>query len=89
MDYRYQIQFHSTTKHGNADTLSRFPLEEEVSDKEILVVHQLQCEDMYLTDKEIAKITKKNPLLTKVINYVRLGWPNTFKDELRPYLSHD
>ena len=86
MDYRYQIQFRSTTKHGNADTLSRFPLEEEeVPDKEILFVHQLQCEDMYLTDKEIAKSTKKNPLLTKVINYVRSGWPSTVNDELRPY----
>ena len=86
MDYRYQIQFHSTTKHGNADTLSRFPLkEEEVPDKEILVMHQMQCEDMYLTDKDIAKGTKKNPLLTKVINYVRSGWPSTINDELCLY----
>ena len=28
MDYRYHIQFRSATKHGNAYTLSKFPLED-------------------------------------------------------------
>ena len=89
MDYRYQIQFRPTKLHCYADTLSRFPLRgEEVPDNDTSVLHQLHCEELYITAKEIANSIKKNPLLAKVIRYVKSGWPSTVEEQVRSYYLH-
>ena len=89
MDYRYQIQFRPTKLHCYADTLSRFPLRgEEVPDNDTSVLHQLHCEELYITAKEIANSIKENPLLAKVIRYVKSGWPSTVEEQVRSYYLH-
>lgn len=37
--------------------------------------------------KLIAKQSTWDPVLSKVLRYLAMGWPDTIKDDLRPYLS--
>ena len=76
--------------HDNADTLSRFLLRgEEVPDNDTSVLHQLHCEELYITAKAIANSIKKNPLLSKVSRYVKSGWPSTVEEQVRSYDLHN
>ena len=78
MDYQYNIQFRRTGKHANADALSRLPIEEKdlVSSGVVSSLQVRQIEDTLITAKQIANSTCKNPLLSKVLHYVKMGWPD-------------
>ena len=90
MDYRYHIQFRSTTKHGNADTLSRFPLEHITQKATDIVasVQQQQFEEIQVSTKQIAGSIRKNPLLAKILSCVKTGWPEEISAEQQPYYQH-
>ena len=90
MDCRYQIQFCSTTKHGNADTLSRFPLQDTTQKSTDIVasVQQQQFEEIQVSTKQIAESIRKNPLLAKILSCVKTGWPEEIIAEQRPYYQH-
>ena len=90
MDYRYHIQFRSTTKHGNADTLSRFPLEYITQKATDIVasVQQQQFEEIQVSTKQIAESIRKNPLLAKILSCVKMGWPEEISAEQQPYYQH-
>ena len=71
--YTYEIQYKATKEHGNADTLSRFPLSQdghfENEQSLELVVNQIQCnqlENLPISSKEIEAATK-----TDSIHYCR------------------
>lgn len=82
--YQYSIQYRSTEKHYNADVCSRFPLKktdesvEELNQVKFVSVFSL-CEDKPLLNSTlIARYTRTDPLLSKVILFVQEGWPPTF-----------
>ena len=82
-NYEYTIRFRNTSAHGNADALGRLPVEEGPRDLEtppelVLLLDHLQ--DSPETANEIASWTKKDPVLSTVLRYVRLGWPATITD---------
>ena len=85
--YRYKVEFRPTGKHANADMCSRFPLEKEIPELEdhddifrvdasysILSVI-LGDDKPLLNAKLIAKLTRTDPVLSKVMRYVLEGWP--------------
>ena len=82
--YQYSIQYRSTEKHYNADVCSRFPLKK--TDESVEEIYQVEsasvfslCEDKPLLNSTlIARYTRADPLLSKVILFVQEGWPPTF-----------
>ena len=90
MDYRYHIQFRSITKHGNADTLSRFSLEDTTQKAKDIVasVQEQQFEEIQVSTKQIAESIHKNPLLAKILRCVKTGWPEEISAEQRPYYQY-
>ena len=89
MDYRYHIQFRSTTKHGNADTLSRFPLEDtqQGAANTVACIQQQQFEEIQISPRQIAESIRKNPLLAKILSCVKMGWPEEISAEQRPHFQ--
>ena len=60
MSYQYIIQYWSTTKHGNADALSRLPMEvqEEESTTNTIALLQLhKLEEVHISAEDIATQT--------------------------------
>ena len=94
--YRYTVEFRPTGKHANADMCSRYPVvhEEEPELEEInemfsvdvdysILSVVLGSDKPLLNAKLIAKMTRLDPVLSKVIHYVLEGWPER-KETLPP-----
>ncbi|UYV83445.1 K02A2.6-like, partial [Cordylochernes scorpioides] len=73
--YTYEIKFRRTQDHGNADLLSRLPVESD----ETPVLNQTfilsYVEDLPVTAAEIGVETKKDEVLSVVKRYTQQGWP--------------
>ena len=90
MDYRYKIQFRRTGSYANADALSRLPIEEkELTSTEAVSLLQLRQieEGTLVTAKQITNSTCKNPMLSKVLQYVKTGWPDQVPTAMQPYAT--
>ena len=89
--YQYKIVYRSTLQHANADAMSRLPIEDTPEEPQttpelVLMVEKLK--DAPITARQIAHWTERDPLLSRVLRYIREGWPNdNSDDELKPYWS--
>lgn len=69
--YDYNIEYRPTSKMGNADTLSRLPVDKpEEHDESILLI---SAYNLPVTIKEIAQGTKKDPVFMKVVQSLTTG----------------
>ena len=75
--YEYTIVFRSTSKHANADAMSRLPLPDKPTSTPVPAEFVLMIEKLDkapITSTQIANWTKKDPVLAKVSQYIQLGW---------------
>lgn len=89
--YEYEIQYRSTTKHGNADAMSRLPLPVKPSEtptppESILLIENVDSSP--ITSAQIKLWTRRDPLLSRVLRHLREGWPVSCSDPaLQPYFN--
>ena len=88
--YDYTIEFRPTSAHANADGLSRLPLEglsngECLSDVSIFNVAQISV--LPVSVVQVCKATRSDPVLSKVVTYLKSGWPMKPPDLVKPYFS--
>ena len=83
--YNYEIEYRPTSKMGNADALSRLPVDKAPleHDNSILLVNSL---GLPITAKDIAQSTRSDTVLSKVLQSLITG-RNTFieNDMCKPY----
>ena len=89
--YQYQIEFKPTLKHGNADGLSRLPLssstEDNVDDVETTLFNIAQIEYLPVTAEQVQRATAKDALLSRVLQFTKLGWPTAVDESLLGYFN--
>ena len=88
--YEYSITFRRTQAHQNADALSRLPLPETQKESPIppeLVLLTEHLEDSPVTASHIRIWTRRDPVLSKVQQYVERGWPSRCDPSLAVYSS--
>lgn len=88
--YDYEIIYRPSSKMGNADFCSRFPLPEPVPnnvDREYIKNLNF-TEEFPLDCKEIARHTNSDEFLTDILQALRKGWPERIKKSLRDIFSH-
>ena len=89
--YQYKVQYRSTKKHCNADVCSRFPLP-NVTDPEGEDIYAVEADDSIFSvkigsDKPlldsslIARHTRVDPILSKVLHFTLEGWRDPLNDE--------
>jgi len=86
--YQYTIQYRSTKLHGNVDGLSRLPLQNNhsVSNSTISTFNVHQIAALPVTSRQIADSTRRHPVLSRVLHYVKSGWPVAQSDPtIQPY----
>ena len=87
--YQYDIQYRSTTKHANADCLSRLPVAIEATQPEtdeVKLINKLQIESLPLSVDQIRKPTRADPILSRVLEFTMSGWPEQpTTEEMKPY----
>ena len=88
--YDYNICFKSTETHSNADGLSRLPLHDQEAvgeTKTVTIFNLAQIQALPVTCNQIQTATRCDPILSKIVDYVRRGWPKQVPDNIRPYQS--
>ena len=86
--YSYDIHFRLTDAHGNADGLSRLPLDTVSSVgnyEDATVFNMAQVDSLPVQASQVMAATRLDPLLTKVLRYARTGWPEQVPEELCPF----
>ncbi|CAC5381350.1 unnamed protein product [Mytilus coruscus] len=91
--YEYSIVYKEGQNNANADALSRLPLtckteetEAEVPGEMILLTEHMDLTPV--TSRQIKSWTHKDPILSRVMNYVLQCWPaSNADDDLRPYFT--
>jgi len=87
MAYNYDIEYRRSADHANADALSRLPRRDKdktAEDKNIFYFSAV--DDLPVHASDIARSTRKDPLLSKVREITLNGWPDHIEDEaLRPF----
>ena len=83
--YNYSIEFRPTAAHANADGLSRIPLgtRHPASTDSIFTIGQIQA--LPVTAEQIATATRQDVVLSRVLNFVKEGWPEEVSKELEPF----
>ena len=87
--YNYKILFKPTKQQCNANGLSRLrlPTKERLQVKEgVSVFNMGQFQALSVTFKEIRTATSRDPILSKLVDYVLKGWPNQSFEELQHHL---
>ena len=86
--YDYKLEYRAGKLNGNADGLSRLPMELEKEDisQPIASVHMMELVNSPVTEIEVRSEIRKDKLLSKVLEHIMSGWPPACKtDELRPF----
>ncbi|XP_064470040.1 uncharacterized protein K02A2.6-like [Ornithodoros turicata] len=90
--YNYQIEYKPGRQNGNADALSRLPIEgtatkEELANSEAVCSIQI-LEDGPLSAKQLADLTSQDATLSALRDAIQRGWPHQLQDKaLQPYWS--
>ena len=87
--YRYNIEYRKGKNHGNADALSRLPVEKmtqsvpECND----VVLCFETINKVVREKDISRETNRDRILSRVVDLRLKGWPENepVNPELKPY----
>ncbi|XP_037087643.1 uncharacterized protein K02A2.6-like [Pollicipes pollicipes] len=90
--YQYSVELRGTADMALADSLSRMALpcsgnERAEADREVAGVHLLFMDGVGapLTAREIENAIRRDPLLAKVLMYIRHGWPTETEPGLAPF----
>ena len=88
--YFYAIEYRPTDHRGNADELSRLPVnatDEDFTSNVPSLFNLQQLDKLPVTAKQVEPATQNDPILIKVLRFAREGWPNQCGDELQPCWS--
>ncbi len=86
MAHNYEIRYRRSEDHGNADCLSRLPWESSTLATEAKINYVDYTENIPLSADQIAEATRKEVVLSKVLDFTSRGWPHHVSDaELQPY----
>ena len=86
--YDYVLKFRAGKSNGNADALSRLPLNDIPTDVPlhedvVCVLNHMNGTTATVTD--IRKYTRQDPTLSSVLQFVKKSWPDNCENELKPY----
>ena len=89
-NFNYQVEYRKGCENSNADALSRLPLTSTESTlEELSNVQPVQVsliESTPIDSKQCKMAMLRDPILSKVLNFVLRGWPDKCpSEEVRPY----
>ena len=82
--YEYELRYRKGKDHSNADALSRLPSSDKpaaIPTPTDIVLSINFINDTPINYKDIARESSKDPLISRVMNYVLNGWPKKSKEE--------
>ncbi|XP_062704675.1 uncharacterized protein K02A2.6-like [Aedes albopictus] len=90
-NYDYEIKYIKGVSNKVADFLSRSPVlcceDDDINDEEAMYLQFIEYETRSLVErKQLIVETRRDPALSRVVNYVKTGWPTNVQDpELKKF----
>ena len=86
--HSYTVVFKKGINHSNADLLSRLlsAVAEPSKLSEGSLVQTMRVSSLPVTADEVARVTRLDKQLSRVLHYTRHGWPELVENEIRPFL---
>ena len=87
--FNYTLKYPSGSKNSKAHFFSCFPSNKK--DSFSPVKHKLSMTELIhapVTSKEIGEFSKRDPIISNVIDFVLFGWPSKVNEQLKPYFCH-
>ena len=80
--YDYEVKYQPSSQHGNADGLSRLPLQEvqhtqDVEAEFFCALEEQQFQALPIRETDIKAATARDPVLSQVYSFCARGWPTT------------
>lgn len=87
--YDYDIEYRNTSKHGNADFVSRCPVPSNRANKHdsFDVYMMSNIERMPVTDSDVRRETRNDPLLGKVVSMLQMNRWLTDDPDIAPFVT--
>ena len=93
--YDYEVKYQPSASHGNADGLSRLPLQDEPSEQDesaeiVCALEEHQLHSLPIRASDIKAATSKDPVLSQVYSYTVRGWPDTahsIPEKVKPFFN--
>ena len=85
--FNYSIKFVPSKQNAVADALSRLPLSSTAGgESAVFKVEERLVDCLPITHKEISHATRGDPVLSRVLEFVKNGWPQHVEDlRLKPF----
>jgi hypothetical protein len=89
-NYNYKLIFKPTNEVGNADSLSRGPIDMKCTDEcsrehSIMVLKVIESSKM--SSQQVKQLTKIDPVLKEVFYFTHRGWPEDVPEDWKPYFQ--
>ena len=79
--YNYSLKYCSGSENSNADFFSHSPSNEKNSSSSVKnKVFMTELIHAPVTSKEIGEVSKKDPIISNVIDFILCGWPSKVKN---------
>lgn len=88
--YNYEIKYRPANQMGNADALSRLPIESvepALPNPADVLLFEVEENQSLITASDIARETQKDPVLSRVKFWILHGWPEKCPDIFKPFSS--
>lgn len=87
--YQYDIKYRTSADNANADMFSRLPIHvDNPVDNVDDFAFSVTLEALPVTSKIVGELTAKDPILSRVYEYVLSGWPLSCGPEFQPFKTH-
>lgn len=84
--YDFKVKFITSKQNGPADALSRLPLSLERRSATVQSYMNLVQECLPVNFHDVSKETNKDTLLSRIVGYVKFGWPSVAScEDDKPY----
>ena len=84
--YNYTLKYCSGIENSNADFFSRFPSNNKDSFSSVTnEMFMTQLIHAPVTSNEVGEFSKRDPIISIVIDYVLSGWPSKVNEQFKPY----
>lgn len=86
--YDYKIECRSFEKYSNCDAFSRLPYKDSKIGSESEIYSKSAIDkDSPVTAKDIGKATLLDPVLSNVLDWLMMGWPEACTEDPKPYYT--
>ena len=84
--YNYSLKYRNGSENSNVDFFSRFSSNEKGCSfsvkNEVFMAKLIHAP---VTFKEIGEVSKRDPTISDVIDFVLCGWPSKVNEQIKPY----